>query len=159
MPALLTRVVDQEAVVAAARQIDIVRSWPSNLPSLVGDGDRLSQVFINLIDNALRHSPTGGQVEVTAKAVDGGVKVMVSDHGPGISPQAQERIFERFYKIDKARASGEGSGSGLGLAISREIVSAHGGRIELASLPGEGSRFTVVLPLSKPDDTTQARRR
>jgi len=159
MPALLTRVVDQEAIVAAARQIEIVRSWPSDLPSLVGDGDRLSQVFINLIDNALRHSPTGGQVEVTAKAVDGGVTVVVGDHGPGISPQDQDRIFERFYKIDKARASGEGSGSGLGLAISREIVSAHGGRIELESLPGEGSRFIVVLPLSKPDDTTQARRR
>ncbi len=155
--ALLTRVADQQAVVAADCQIEIVRKWPSDLPSIVGDGDRLAQVFINLIDNAIRHSAAGDQVELDASTASGWLKVAVADHGPGIASEDQVRIFERFYKLDKARTSGGGRGFGLGLAISAEIVGVHGGRIELESSPGRGSRFTVALPLSLPDDTTQAR--
>ncbi len=157
--AILARVADQQAIVAAGRQIQIIRDWSPDLPTLVGDGDRLAQVFINLIDNAIRHSSAAGEVRVAASVNNGWMRVGVEDHGPGISPEDQGRIFERFYKLDKARASTGGRGSGLGLAISREIVSAHGGHIELLSSPGHGSRFTVVLPLSRPDDTTQARRR
>lgn len=157
--ALLNRVADQESVVAAERQIRITRDWPPELPSLMGDGDRLAQVFINLIDNAIRHSPSGDEVRLGAKPAAGWLQVEVSDHGPGIAPEDQDRVFERFYKSDKARASATGRGSGLGLAISAEIVNAHGGRIDLTSSPGLGSRFTVALPLSRPDDTTQAHRR
>jgi signal transduction histidine kinase len=156
---LLTRVADQQAVVAAERHVSIVREWPSDLPAVTADGDRLAEVFINLLDNAVRHSPSGGQAEIVARVEAGRMRVSISDHGPGISPQDQARIFERFYKIDKARSSGTGRGTGLGLSISNEIVAAHGGRISLASELGQGSTFTVELPLTRPDDTTQAHRR
>lgn len=155
---LLTRVADQEAVVAAEKQVQLLRSWAQDLPALVGDEDRLAQVFINLIDNAIRYSPVGSEVRVEAGAAGGSIDVAVIDQGPGIAPKDQARIFERFYKVDKARASGERRGSGLGLAISQEIVAAHGGRILLESAPGQGSRFSVHLPLSRPDDTTLAHR-
>jgi two-component system OmpR family sensor kinase len=159
LSALLTRVADQQDMAAADRSVRIVRRWPAGLPSLVGDGDRLAQVFINLFDNAIRHSPDGGTVDVAAGVDAGWVRVSVADQGPGIAQEDQARIFERFFKVDKARSGGEGRGTGLGLAISREIVSAHGGHIRLDSAPGRGSRFTVELPLSRPDDTTQVRRR
>jgi two-component system OmpR family sensor kinase len=157
--ALLSRVADQQAVVAAKRGIQIVREWHPELPGLIGDGDRLAQVFINLFDNAVRHSPEGGRVAIQARVHGGWCSVSVTDHGPGISPQDQPRVFERFFKVDKARSGGEGRGTGLGLAISREIVIAHGGRIQVESSLGQGSRFVVELPLSRSDDTTLAHRR
>jgi len=122
----------------------------SQLPAglrLLGDGDRLTQVFIILLDNALQHTPAGGQV--TVEAQPGGeaqVSVSVADTGPGIPPEDLPRIFERFYQVDKSRAR-KSDGSGLGLAIAREIVAAHGGRIVAESIVGVGSKFTVHLPL------------
>lgn len=124
------------------------------LPPLLGDGDRLTQVFTNLLDNAVRHTPAGGKVTASAQVVSGTagsdaprlVEVAVTDTGPGIPTAELERVFERFYQVDKSRARTRG-GAGLGLSISRTIVEAHGGRIWAESVLGLGTRFVVRLPL------------
>jgi PAS domain S-box-containing protein len=110
------------------------------------DGDRLVQVLQNLLANALKYAPDGGDVVVTveADAARGEARLAVRDGGPGIPPEHQARLFERFYRAD---ATGAG-GLGLGLYIARMIVEAHGGRIAVASAPGAGSTFTVTLPLA-----------
>jgi signal transduction histidine kinase len=123
----------------------------------MGDGDRLAQVFSNLVDNALKHTPKGGKVLVQAKVLTPPgaqrrkpvgpttIEVTVSDSGKGIPPEDLSRVFERFYQVDKSRKR---TGSiGLGLAITREIVEAHGGSVKAESLVGLGTRFTVLLPL------------
>ena len=130
-------------------------------PSLViiGDGDRLAQVFTNLVDNALKFTPENGQVTVRASQQDGNATVSVVDSGIGIDPQDQPRIFERFYQVDKSRKGGAGRGVGLGLAIAAQIIAAHGGRIWLNSQPGMGTTFTISIPLAQPDDQTLDTRR
>ncbi|MFZ5916241.1 MAG: sensor histidine kinase [Chloroflexota bacterium] len=113
-----------------------------------GDGDRLAQVFIILLDNAIKHTPPEGRVSVVAQAVPGSLAaVSVIDTGPGIPAEELMRIFERFYQVDKSRARKKG-GTGLGLAIAREIVIAHGGEIVAESVVGVGTKFTVKLPLT-----------
>jgi two-component system OmpR family sensor kinase len=121
---------------------------PPALP-VVGDADRLGQVFGNLVDNALKHAGKasgGGQVALRAEQRDGLAVCSVTDNGPGIPAAELDRIFERFYQVDKSRAR-RGAGSGLGLAICQEIVRAHGGKIRAESVEGLGTRFTVELPL------------
>jgi two-component system OmpR family sensor kinase len=120
------------------------------LPEVIGDGDRLSQVFNNLVDNAIKYTPQGGQVEL--KAVQQGDHVLISirDNGPGIPEEELSRIFERFYQLDKARKGGPAHGSGLGLAIANQIVQAHHGQISARSRIGEGSEFVVRLPVVRP---------
>jgi two-component system phosphate regulon sensor histidine kinase PhoR len=108
-----------------------------------GDEDRLDQALGNLLHNAIKFTPAGGQVTVSAAAQDGEVAIAVRDTGIGISADDQTRIFERFYKAAEARGR---PGSGLGLAIVKHIVQAHGGRATVESRPGQGSTFTVVLP-------------
>jgi two-component system OmpR family sensor kinase len=118
------------------------------LPSVVGDADRMGQVFANLVDNALKHagqSSGEGRVVLRAEPQDGTVVCSVTDNGPGIPPEDLSRIFERFYQVDKSR-SPRRSGAGLGLAIAQEIVHAHGGQILAESVEGLGTRFTVELP-------------
>jgi two-component system OmpR family sensor kinase len=116
---------------------------------VTGDGDRLAQVFIVLLDNALKHTPGGGKVAVTAETFEASqVEVSVSDTGPGIPAGDLPRIFERFYQVDKSRTRGRG-GAGLGLSIAREIVAAHGGEIAAESIVGVGSKFTVRLPMAR----------
>jgi len=125
--------------------ISLVLRLPASLPPVVGDAARLDQAFSNLLDNALRHTPAGGQVELSALPTsEATVEITVSDTGCGIPPAELPRIFERFYRLDKARAGN--SGTGLGLSIVREIVGAHGGSIRAASQVGQGSRFTITLP-------------
>jgi signal transduction histidine kinase len=108
-------------------------------PTLLTDGDRVLQIITNLIANAIRWTPEAGRVELVLSASDGSVSVCVSDSGPGIKKEEQERIFRPFWSRDTG-------GTGLGLAIARELAVALGGRVELDSAPGEGSRFTLVLP-------------
>jgi signal transduction histidine kinase len=108
-------------------------------PVIVSDGDRVLQVISNLLANAFRWTPDGGRIELELSAPDGVVKVAVDDTGPGIAPEERERIFRPFWTRD-------GGGTGLGLAIARELAVALGGRIELESAPGRGSRFELVLP-------------
>ncbi|HEY2310751.1 MAG TPA: HAMP domain-containing sensor histidine kinase [Gaiellaceae bacterium] len=107
---------------------------------LITDGDRVLQIVTNLIANALHWTPSGGRVDLGLAATNGEVKVAVADTGPGIAPQMAERIFRPFW-------SGDGGGTGLGLAIARELALALGGRLELHSEPGHGSRFVLVLPV------------
>ncbi len=123
---------------------------------IVGDGDRLAQVFTNLVDNAIKHTQPGGKVRLWCEQSQGWVSVHIDDSGAGIPPDELSRIFERFYQLDKARASGGERGAGLGLAIAREIVTSHGGRLTAQSELGRGSRFTVQLPIVRPDDRTLA---
>jgi signal transduction histidine kinase len=107
---------------------------------LVTDGDRVLQIVTNLIANALHWTPAGGRVDLGLDAVNGEVTVAVEDTGPGIPPLQAERIFRPFW-------SGDGGGTGLGLTIARELALALGGRLELDSEPGRGSRFALVLPV------------
>ena len=156
---LLKNVVERLRLHAQETGIELA-AHIAELPPVTGDGDRLAQVFINLLDNALKHTPRGGKIELTAKpltpsgirrrgkAWSQAVEGSVSDSGKGIPAEDLSRIFERFYQVDKSRKR---SGSvGLGLAITREIVEAHGGRIRAESIVGLGTRFTVTLPVRAP---------
>jgi signal transduction histidine kinase len=151
---IIQAVLERLQVKAERREVKI-RDRTADLPRLVADGDRLAQVFLNLVDNAIAYSPQGGVVELDGGVEDGWVSIHIDDHGPGIPADQLSRIFERFYQVDQARSSGE-RGVGLGLAICREIIQAHGGRVIAQSEVGMGSRFTVQLPIVRPDDSTLA---
>jgi signal transduction histidine kinase len=109
------------------------------------DRDRMLQVLHNLLDNAIRHTPSDGKVVVGLEPGQGQVHLWVQDSGPGIPPEEVDRIFDRFYRLDPARARSRG-GTGLGLAIVKSLVEAHGGRVWATSQPGRGSRFVIALP-------------
>jgi signal transduction histidine kinase len=111
------------------------------------DPDRLRQVVANLVDNAVKYSPGGGRVDVRVLARSGSGVIEVEDHGLGIPAHEQRRIFEKFYRLDPSMTRGVG-GSGLGLYISRELVELMGGVLSVSSRHGEGSTFTVRLPLA-----------
>jgi two-component system sensor histidine kinase ResE len=130
-------------------------------PAIVGDHDRLVQVFSNLVDNALDHTPHGGQIHMSVYPHgQEAVEVTVQDTGSGIPPQEINRVFERFYQLDKSRVRAKrGRGAGLGLAIVKELVEAHGGRIIARSQVDQGTSFTVRLPVVPPVEPTLARRR
>ncbi len=117
-------------------------------PSISGDPDRLTQIFTNLIDNAITHTPAGGRVDVQVRPLSPNtVEICIKDTGRGIAPDELERVFERFYQVDKSRAQANGRGTGLGLAIVQELVSLHNGRIVAHSELGQGSTFVVQLPI------------
>ncbi len=137
----------QFALRARTAGVDLTVETGESLP-LLGDGDRLMQVFNNLLDNAFKFTPQGGRIRLQATTEPGKALVRVTDSGPGIDPAEQKRIFERFYQVDKARSGGGDRGVGLGLAIAAEIVRAHGGEISVESAPDGGSTFTVRLPLA-----------
>jgi signal transduction histidine kinase len=130
---------DQEAKRRAITYEQIVRAEPV----ITSDGDRVLQIISNLLSNAFRWTPDGGRIAVELGAQNGSVSIAVQDTGPGIALQEQERIFRAFWSQD-------GRGTGLGLAIARELATALGGRIDLDSAPGRGSRFEFVLPSSAP---------
>jgi heavy metal sensor kinase len=129
---------------------------------VIGDADRLKQLFLNLMDNAIKYTPSGGTVTLSFAREGDWVRVAVADTGVGIPAQDLPRIFDRFYRVDKARSrdrssfdsrsGGSGGGTGLGLAICKWIVDAHGGRIQAQSEVGKGSTFTVWLPTAKPNE-------
>lgn len=118
---------------------------PEGLPPVNGDPDRLVQVLSNLVENAIKYTPAGGRVTLSARHEGGRVLIAVADTGIGIPRADLGRIFERFYRVDKARTRATG-GTGLGLAIAKHIVEAHGGTIAVESEVGKGSTFTVILP-------------
>ncbi len=150
MVALLSHVVERFTPAASAAGVQLSVQASPRLPSLLGDGDRLAQVFINLVDNALKFTPAGGAVTLRAAHDRGEVHISVSDTGRGIPAEALPHVFERFYRADAARRGGEGHGFGLGLAIAKEITEAHGGRISVRSAEGRGTAFIVHLPLRPP---------
>jgi len=117
----------------------------ANLPSVRGDRVSLERAIVNLINNAIKFTPDGGAVRVLARPDGAGVKIEVSDNGSGVESQDLPRVFERFYKADRARRAG---GTGLGLAVVKHTAEAHGGRVEAESRLGEGSSFRIWLPAS-----------
>ena len=123
---------------------------PDRVPPVRGDEDRLSHVVINLLHNAVKFSPNGGEIVVGVRDAGGEIVTWVADPGIGIPLADQGRIFERFYKVDRARVRGRG-GTGLGLAIARHVVEMHGGRIWVESEEGRGSTFSFAIPLVQPD--------
>ncbi|MEN6478357.1 MAG: ATP-binding protein [Anaerolineales bacterium] len=127
---------------AERAQLNVQLDLPATLPAVLGDEQRLQQVVTNLVHNAIKFTPAGGAIRVTARTEGDQVVVSVSDTGIGIPAEAQARIFERFYKADRSRSSG---GTGLGLAIAKHIVLAHGGRIWVESVEGQGSRFSFTV--------------
>ncbi|MDX6482161.1 MAG: two-component system, OmpR family, sensor histidine kinase KdpD [Gaiellaceae bacterium] len=133
-----------EAAMLTQQDVKVVASVPGTLPTIRGDRARLRQVLGNLIDNAVKYSPDGGQVDVRAFVADGGVRISVRDAGPGIPREQHARIFEKFGRVDIPGSSKPGTG--LGLFIARSIAEAHGGTLEVSSLPGEGATFVLTLP-------------
>ncbi|MFN8378612.1 MAG: ATP-binding protein [Anaerolineae bacterium] len=123
--------------------------FPKNYPPVFADEGKLRQVLDNLLSNAIKYSPDGGQIEVSGRATEDAVSVSIRDQGVGLSEIDQERIFERFYRVDGA-LSRRTAGTGLGLYLSRAIVEAHGGTIGVISAPTKGATFTFTLPLNPP---------
>lgn len=121
--------------------------FQSQLPVVIGDADRLTQVTANLLNNAIKYSPDGGEVLVSTRTVSAGVELMVRDHGRGIAPEFIKRLFGRYERYEDKHA-GKIIGTGLGLAIARQIVEMHGGKIAVESTVGEGSEFRVTLPVA-----------
>jgi two-component system phosphate regulon sensor histidine kinase PhoR len=112
------------------------------------DENKLRQVLVNLVDNAVKYSPGGGRVELSVRSANGSCLIEVADEGLGIPAAERDRIFEKFYRLDPQQTQGVG-GSGLGLYICRELVERMDGRLLVDSEPGKGSRFTVELPLHR----------
>ena len=120
---------------------------PSDLPLVMADEDRLTQILTNILGNALHYTPEGGRVEILAEQKGREIQVAVSDTGIGIPAEHLPHVFDRFYRVDKSR-SRAGGGSGIGLTIAKHLVEAHGGRIWAESEgAGKGSRFTFTLPV------------
>jgi len=147
---LVSEAVSRIKPVAAAKGISVLNQSAADLPQVNVDAGRMGQVLFNLLDNAVRHTPSGGTITVRAAYAPGSrgnqahVWLAVQDNGEGIPAEHLSRVFERFYRADRARGEG---GAGLGLAIARAIVEAHGGRITAESdgVPGHGSTFTIQL--------------
>ncbi|MFN2146585.1 MAG: sensor histidine kinase [Anaerolineales bacterium] len=155
---LLQAVIERLTPQSAQAGVSLRDNLPA-LPDVIGDGDRLSQVFNNLVDNAIKHTPAGGEVAISAELTEGMAIVSIRDTGSGIPAEELSRIFERFYQMDKSRQRGRSQGAGLGLAIANQIIEAHGGRITAESKIGAGSTFWVILPVAQPDDSTLAMRK
>ena len=145
----LGRVVDEavETAVLAQQEVPVVASGHGALPAIRGDRARLRQVLGNLIENAVKYSPEGGEVRVSAAAANGAVRIAVRDAGPGIPRDQQGRIFEKFGRVDVPGASKPGTG--LGLFIARSIAEAHGGSLDVSSGAEPGSTFTLTLPVGR----------
>jgi two-component system phosphate regulon sensor histidine kinase PhoR len=133
---------------AKEKNLELRLEAAADLPLIDGDPFRLEQMFVNLVDNAVKYTEKGSVWVRLAKA-EAGIVVEVGDSGIGIPEDDQSRVFERFYVVDKSRSRKTG-GTGLGLSIVKHIVLLHGGRIDLQSSPGVGSRFRVYLPLGSP---------
>ncbi|MEM9777501.1 MAG: HAMP domain-containing sensor histidine kinase [Chloroflexota bacterium] len=131
---------------AQTKNIKLVVVMPSRLPVVEADSDRIKQIMLNLISNAFRYTPEGGEILIAAEQTQEGIQVSVKDSGVGINPADLPHIFDRFYRTDKARSRAKG-GAGLGLAIAKALVEMHHGSIEVSSPGvGKGSIFSFVLP-------------
>jgi two-component system phosphate regulon sensor histidine kinase PhoR len=130
---------------AKERGTTVVNQIPEQLHGRA-DPDRLEQVFVNLVENAIKYGRAGGRVIVKGRTVNGHVELCVADDGPGIPSEARERVFERFYRVDRAR-SRESGGTGLGLAIVKHIIQSHGGKVWVESEAGQGAEFFFTLPV------------
>jgi two-component system sensor histidine kinase BaeS len=130
---------------AAEKRLDWQTEIPSDLPTIEVDRLRFAQVIGNLLSNAIKYTPSGGRVDISAGRNDGALWIRIADNGPGIPEEEHEKIFQPFYRGDQGRRVKQGMG--LGLSIARDLTIAHGGYIDLETQPGEGSAFTIWLPL------------
>jgi len=145
---LVNAAVDSICEAYAAKGVRLVTDIAAGLPQLCLDPERIGQVLGNVLDNALRHTPAGGTVTISAAASrrTGGVALSVADTGEGIPAEHVAHVFERFYRVDTARDRAHG-GSGIGLAIAKAFVEAHGGQLSATSAgTGQGSTFWILLP-------------
>jgi len=149
---VLSNAVERLRPQAERKGVRLTLEAPADLPPMSGDAERLERVALNLIQNAIKFTPASGAVVVSAAAEAGGVTVRVADSGAGIAPEDLPRVFERFYKADRARAqrSDEPRGTGLGLAIVKHTVEAHGGQVGVESVFGRGATFRFSLPAANP---------
>jgi len=134
------------ALEAKKRNHDLNIELEWRLPKITGDRARIEQVLMNIISNALKYTPDGGRINIYSGSFDGNVWVRIEDNGIGIPKDDLERVYDRFYRVEKAR-SREAGGTGLGLSIAKEIITKHGGEISIDSTPGEGTTVTVTLPI------------
>ena len=148
LPAVIHGALDRLHTFADRQGVELIAEVPGDaaLPPVQGDEERLGQLLVNLLHNAVKFSPHGSTVAVRAVADEAEVTISVEDHGAGIPAADLDRIFERFYKVDKARVRGVG-GTGLGLSIARHIVEGHHGRIWVESEEGRGSTFSFTIPI------------
>ena len=145
---LLRNILEKFPRLAQTTGVNLQLNIPEKLPVLIGDGDRLAQVFTNLVDNALKFTPANGSVTLQAVKVGTDMEISITDTGIGIPKEALPRLFDRFYQVDPSRAGGERHGAGLGLAIVQEIIQSHNGRISVRSEVGRGTTFVIHLPLA-----------
>jgi two-component system, NarL family, sensor histidine kinase BarA len=132
---------------AEAKELSIIQDVPDNVPIMQTDPTKLQQILYNLLSNAIKFSPAGGRIDMNATLQEGdNIRIQVKDHGPGIDPEQQQVIFEKFRQIDGS-VTRQHSGTGLGLAISKELMSLLGGTIGVDSVPGQGATFWLMLPL------------
>jgi len=131
---------------ASAKGIAVTMAFDPDLPLLNADAFRLSEAIGNIISNAIQYTETGGTIDVRTRLDDDAICIEVEDTGIGIKPDDLDRIFERFYRVDKSRSNASG-GAGLGLAIASKIVALHQGKLTARSTLGEGSTFIIRLPL------------
>ncbi len=137
---------NKKAIEAAKHQVMV--NIPDHIPAILADRNHLEQVFINLLDNAVKFTPAGGRIQIKAVVEPPFVRIDVQDSGIGIAQEHLSRVFERFYRVDKARST-ETGGTGLGLAIVKHIVQAHQGKVEVHSTPDKGTVFSIFLPPAK----------
>ena len=148
LAALTERTLADFQAAAESKKITLHTKQAPGLPLTAVDPQRIEQVLVNLLSNALRHTPAGGSIVVEIGVNDGHVRLTVSDTGSGISAEEAANVFERFYRVDKGRTrEGNGGGSGLGLAVARSIIKAHAGQIGVDSTPGQGAAFWFTLPV------------
>ena len=150
MGVLLSDVVDTLSLVAKEQGHRLTLQTESRFDMFYGDRDRLEQLLYNIISNSIKYTPNGGKITVTAGQLYGSVYIRVKDNGIGIPEKDIGRLFERFYRVDKARSREKG-GTGLGLAISKSIVDAHGGTISIKSRVNVGTEVTISLPMTTAD--------
>jgi signal transduction histidine kinase len=144
---IIKEAIDALEIAANERGVFLHLTLPPALPPITGDGERLRQVARNLLDNALAFTPRNGHIWVEARVGSKALELWISDTGCGISAEHLPRIFERFYRVPAEPGKASSHGQGLGLAIVKTIVERHGGRVQVLSTPGQGSRFMVSLPL------------
>jgi signal transduction histidine kinase len=142
---------DNLSPAAEAQQVSLTTQIAASLPLVRVDADRVAQILRNLLVNALRHTPAGGSVTVTAAEVEAALELAVVDTGEGIAAEDLPHIFERLWQVDRARSRDDRAtgGSGLGLSVAQSLVEAQGGRIWAESTPGQGSTFRFTLPVAQ----------
>jgi two-component system sensor histidine kinase CiaH len=144
LPVLASDLVRRLTPLAQARGVELAARGEKGVAMVEGDPDRLEQVLLILLDNAIKHTPSGGSVTVTVRHQGNDVLTEVADTGEGIPTEHLPRVFDRFYRGDRSRSRADGS-TGLGLAIARSLVDAHNGRLLISSSPGNGTRVTIQL--------------